>query len=477
VLGVLIVFVATREDIDDDVHNLLHEMAQIASIAFDQHHLMRKLVEQAQYDPLTQLPNRSLLGDRLRQAMLEAGRKGHFVAVILLDLDEFKLINDTLGHNAGDQLLTEVAGRLQECLRAADTVARFGGDEFVVVVPITDAANATEVAERILNQLQSRFRILEREIAALPSIGISLFPQDGLTADNLIQAADTAMYTAKQAGKNQYRFFAESMNAQVARRLQIEAQLRDALEHEQLVLHYQPRVMLPDGDYYGAEALLRWEHPERGLLQPGEFLPIAEQSALIGVIDRYVLTRAIGQVARWQTAGHAFVISMNLSARLLNEEGFGADVARLIHDAGARPAGIELEITESGLMDETRQISDTLAALHDRGFRIAVDDFGTGYSSLSRLQEMPITTLKIDKSFVDDLGPDRRGAVIARSVQHLADGLGVRCLAEGIETDHQRRLLVELGCRVGQGFLVSGAVPPDELIDMLGHRFDAPDGA
>jgi diguanylate cyclase (GGDEF)-like protein/PAS domain S-box-containing protein len=481
VLGVLIVFVATREDIDDDVHNLLHEMAQIASIAFDQHHLMRKLVEQAQYDPLTQLPNRSLLGDRLRQAMLEAGRKGHFVAVILLDLDEFKLVNDTLGHNAGDQLLTEVAGRLQECLRAADTVARFGGDEFVVVVPITDAANATEVAERILNQLQSRFRILEREIAALPSIGISLFPQDGLTADNLIQAADTAMYTAKQAGKNQYRFFAESMNAQVARRLQIEAQLRDALEHEQLVLHYQPRVMLPDGDYYGAEALLRWEHPERGLLQPGEFLPIAEQSALIGVIDRYVLTRAIGQVARWQTAGHAFVISMNLSARLLNEEGFGADVARLIHDAGARPAGIELEITESMVMQDFAHATRQLRDLKERcpGLRVALDDFGAGYSSLKYLRELPIDTLKIDRSFINDLDTcdlADTGRAIAKTIVELGQNLGMNVIAEGVETPTQVEVLLSIGCHEAQGFWFARPMAADAFAPAL-DTDPAPDTA
>ncbi|MEF8833781.1 MAG: EAL domain-containing protein, partial [Halofilum sp. (in: g-proteobacteria)] len=479
VLGVLIVFVATREDIDEDVRNLLHEMAQIASITFDQHHLMRKLVEQAQYDTLTQLPNRSLLGDRLRQAMLDAGRKGGFVAVILLDLDEFKLVNDTLGHGAGDQLLTEVAARLQNCLRAADTVARFGGDEFVVVVPIADAANATEVAERILQQLQPRFHIHNREIAALPSIGISLFPQDGQTADNLIQAADTAMYTAKRAGKNQYRYFAESMNDQVATRLQIEAQLRDALEHGQLILHYQPRVKLPDGDYYGTEALLRWEHPERGLLPPAEFLPIAEQSALIGEIDRYVLARAIRHVAGWHAAGHRIMVSINLSARLLNQEGFGAEVARLIEEAGARPTGIELEITESMVMQDFARATRQLRDLKERcpGLRIALDDFGSGYSSLQYLRELPIDTLKIDRSFVADL--DTRdladtGRAIAKTIVELGQNLGMRVIAEGVETPTQADVLLSIGCHEAQGFWFARPMAADALVAAL-EEGPAPD--
>lgn len=472
VLGVLIVFVAVREDIDDGVRNVLHEMSQITSIAFDQHHLMRKLVEQAQYDPLTQLPNRSLLGDRLRQTMLDAGRKGHFVAVILLDLDEFKLVNDTLGHNAGDQLLTEVAARLQDCLRAADTVARFGGDEFVAVVPIARAEDATEVAERILNRLQPRFRISDREIAALPSIGISLFPQDGLTADNLIQAADTAMYTAKHSGKNQYRYFAESMNDQVAERLQVEAQLRDALEHEQLILHYQPRVKLPEGDYYGAEALLRWEHPERGLLQPGEFLPIAEQSALIGEIDRYVLAHAIRQVAQWQAAGHDIVVSMNLSARLLNGEGFGADVARLIHEAGARPAGIELEITESMVMQDFAHATRQLRDLRERcpGLRVALDDFGAGYSSLQYLRELPIDTLKIDRSFVADLDTcdaADTGRAIAKTIVELGQNLGMYVIAEGVETPTQVEVLLSIDCHEAQGYWFARPMPADAFAATL----------
>ena len=477
VLGVLIVFVARRGDIDDDVRNLLHELAQITSIAFDQHRLMQKLVEQAQYDPLTQLPNRSLLDDRLRQTMLDAGRKGRFVTVILLDLDEFKLVNDTLGHKAGDQLLTEVAVRLQDCLRAGDTVARFGGDEFVAVVPIAHAEDATEVAERILNRLQPRFRIQDREIAAQPSIGISLFPQDGLSADNLIQAADTAMYTAKHAGKNQYRYFAESMNDQVTERLQIEAQLRDALEQGQLVLHYQPRVRLTDGHYYGAEALLRWEHPQRGLLRPGEFLQIAEQSALIGEIDRYVLAYAIRQVAEWQAAGHDIVVSINLSAQLLNREGFGAYVARLIDEAGAGPAGIELEITESMVMQDFAHATRQLRDLRERcpGLRIALDDFGSGYSSLQYLRELPIDTLKIDRSFVADLDTcdaADTGRAIAKTIVELGQNLGMYVIAEGVETPTQVEALLSIDCHEAQGFWFARAMPVSQFADTIGEAGD-----
>jgi predicted signal transduction protein with EAL and GGDEF domain len=349
----------------------------------------------------------------------------------------------------------------------------------VAVVPIAEAADATDVAERILNQLQPRFRIQGREIAALPSIGISLFPQDGLTADNLIQAADTAMYTAKHAGKNQYRYFAESMNDQVAERLQVEAQLRDALEREQLVLHFQPRVTLPGGAYYGAEALLRWAHPERGLLQPGEFLPIAEQSVLISDIDRYVLSHAIRQIAQWQAAGHELVVSMNLSARLVNEEGFGAEVARLIHEAGAKPTGIELEITESMVMQDFAHATRQLRDLRERcpGLRVALDDFGAGYSSLQYLRELPIDTLKIDRSFVADLDTcdvADTGRAIAKTIVELGQNLGMHVIAEGVESPTQVEVLLSIGCHEAQGFWFSRPVAADAFAAALAGAPDHP---
>jgi diguanylate cyclase (GGDEF)-like protein len=440
-------------------------------------------------DSLTDLPNRNALIERL-DALLDDSMTDRNVAVLFIDLDHFKIINDALGHVAGDTVLRQAAQRLQQIVRPEDFVARQGGDEFIVVMaepprsrewreataaPNGFAEAAVAMGERLVERLGEPLIVegYERRIGA--SIGISLYPAHAPDASGLIDAADTAMYSAK-GDDTHVRIYSEGISARRQRRLTLEGRLHAALEREEFRLHYQPVFDLVTGDIEGVEALLRWPQADGGFISPGEFMPVAEETGLIEPLGEWVLRTAVTQRADWLRAGHDLLMAVNVSVQQLkNTEAVEGLLAAIGH--AVDPKRIELEITESGLMDETRQISDTLAALHDRGFRIAVDDFGTGYSSLSRLQEMPITTLKIDKSFVDDLGPDRRGAVIARSVQHLADGLGVRCLAEGIETDHQRRLLVELGCRVGQGFLVSGAVPPDELIDMLGHRFDAPDGA
>ena len=468
VLGLLIVFVAHSAEIDDEVHSLLREMGQMTSIAFEQHRLAQRLVEQAQYDPLTRLPNRILLADRLQQVMLDAGRNDYPVGVLLLDLDEFKLVNDTLGHSAGDTLLTEVAARLQDCMRSSDTVARFGGDEFVVVVPLREVTEATEIAERILRALQPRVRVKNRELVAHPSIGISLFPQDGLTADNLLQAADTAMYAAKQSGKNQYSYFAESMNQQVSERLRIEAQLRDAIERDQLELHYQPRVGLTDGAIRGAEALLRWQHPDRGLLAPGAFLPVAEQTSLIGEIDQYVLRTVAAQIAAWRGGGRRILVSANLSARDLHRDGFGADVAGIIEDSGAQPTDIELEITESVVMQDVERATRQLRDLKERapGLRVAIDDFGSGYSSLQYLRQLPIDTLKIDRAFIADLnapGAERTARAITKTVVDLGHNLDLHVIAEGVETREQADTLLELGCHEAQGYWFAHPLPREDF--------------
>jgi diguanylate cyclase (GGDEF)-like protein/PAS domain S-box-containing protein len=472
-LGVLAVFAAESHSIDDKTRMLLHEMAQIASIAFDQHGLMQKLVQQAQYDPLTDLPNRTLLQDRLRQLLLDAQRHGHTVATLMLDLDDFKLVNDTLGHAAGDRLLHKVAGRLLECVRGGDTVARFGGDEFVLAVPLKSAGDATALAERILARLHPAIHIDEQELLVRTSIGISIYPQDGETPDQLIQAADTAMYSAKQAGRNQFRYFAESMNQRFAGRLRIERQLRAALERNELALFYQPRVALDGREIYGAEVLLRWQHPERGLLGPGEFLPIAEQSSLIGEIDRYVLEHATREVARWQQAGHELVISINVSARLLDQADFGALVARLVHESGARPAGLELEITEGILMQDFEHATQQLEALKQQapGLRLALDDFGSGYSSLQYLRQLPIDTLKIDRTFVADLDHPVLGATgraIVKTIVELGHSLGMQVVAEGVETAAQIEALMEIGCDDAQGFWFSPAVEGASFVTRVG---------
>jgi len=467
-LGLLLLFVAQRGEIDPEVHTLMSEIGQMSAVAFEQHRLAQRLIEQAQYDPLTQLPNRNRLSDRLQQVMLDAGRGDHPLAVLLLDLDEFKLINDTLGHGAGDRLLLEVASRLQECMRASDTVARFGGDEFVVVAPLRTNADATDVAERVLSALQPPIYLGHREVMARPSIGISLFPQDGLTGDSLLQAADTAMYDAKQAGKNQYSYFAESMNAQVSERLQIEAQLRAALEREELLLYYQPRVSLPEGGIQGAEGLARWQHPERGLLSPGAFLPVAERSTLIGDIDRYVLNSAAAQAAHWHAAGIELLVSLNLSARDLHRDGFGADVAATLERFAAAPAAIELEITESMVMQDVERATRQLRDLKARapGLRVAIDDFGSGYSSMQYLRQLPIDTLKIDRSFVMDLdtaGAEQTARAIAKTIVELGHNLGLHVIAEGVETQAQADTLYALGCVAAQGFWFHHPYPSDDL--------------
>lgn len=469
VLGVLAAFAAQADTFDLATTELLREMAQIASIAIEQHRLSEELLRQAQYDTLTELPNRALLSDRLEHAIQEAERDEHLVGVLLLDLDEFKLVNDSLGHSAGDQLLQEVALHLRDCLRAGDTVARLGGDEFVLVVPLHQEADyCNDIAERVLATLQRPIRIADHEVTARPSIGVSMYPQDGRTAEALLQAADTAMYAAKHAGKNRYRYFAESMNRQVSARLQIESELQDALAHEQLELHYQPRVALDTGMISGAETLLRWRHPERGLLLPGEFIQVAERGPLISDIDRLVLNHAAERVAAWQRERRNLLLSVNLSARELHADGFAAEVARILERFGVDPSGLEIEITESMLMYDFERASRQLLDLKERapGLNVAIDDFGSGYSSLNYLRHLPIDTLKIDRSFVVELaGAAETGtaAAIAKTIVELAHNLHMTVVAEGVEHLDQLRVLRGFGCEEAQGFLFDRALPVEEF--------------
>jgi len=468
-LGVLAAFVTAGRSVDRESVGLLREIAQIASIAKEKHRLSEELRRQAHYDSLTDLPNRALLTDRLGHAMHEADRGGYSVGVLLLDLDEFKLVNDSLGHGAGDELLRAVAARLENCVRGADTVARLGGDEFVLVVPLAGGEDyCLDVADRLVQSLREPFQAAGREVSARPSVGVSLYPQDGRTTEALLMAADTAMYAAKHAGKDQFRFFTESMNRRVSERLRVESELRDALRSDELELHYQPRMCLARAGLRGAEALLRWRHPEQGLLTAGEFIDIAERSPLMSEIDQVVLDQASQRLAAWQRAGRRMVLSVNLSARELNAEGFAGQVARTLEAAGVDASGLELEITESMLMRDHERSRRQLAELKERapGIRIAIDDFGSGYSSLNYLRQLPIDTLKIDRSFVADLeGADQAtAAAIIRTIVEFGRSLALTVVAEGVETEGQVRRLREYGCNQAQGFLYAPALPV-ELFD------------
>ncbi len=457
VLAVLAAFTTSVHNDRRGDTPLLNEMAQIASIAIEQDRLAQELVHQAQYDALTDLPNRTLLSDRLERGIVDARRSDQELAVLLLDLDEFKLVNDTLGHSAGDELLKQVAARLRNCVRDRDTVARLGGDEFVISVPLREELDATDVAERVLASLQASVQVAGRDVTARPSIGISVFPQDGESTEALMQAADTAMYAAKHAGKNRYRYFAETMNAQVSERLRLEAELRTALAEDQLELYYQPQIALSGRNLVGAEALLRWNHPERGPLAPGQFLPVAERGPLIGQIDRYVLRAAAHVLAEWQAAGEDIILAANISARELHAADFGAEVAQVLADTGVDPNGLELEITESMLMVDFQHASRQLIDLKARapGLRIAIDDFGSGYSSLNYLRHLPIDTLKVDRAFVADIdAPESADTAraIVRTIVELGRSLGLTVIAEGVETTTQADLMQELGCHTAQGY-------------------------
>jgi diguanylate cyclase (GGDEF)-like protein len=473
-LGVITAFSTTALDPAGTTGDLLHELAQTASIAIEQQRLSAALRRQAHYDPLTELPNRTLLSDRLEQAIRDAQRGSHPVGVLLLDLDEFKLINDSLGHSAGDCVLQEVATRLRGCLRAGDTVARLGGDEFVVVVPLKrDRHFGADVAERIIEALQPKVHVTGHRVDARPSIGISLYPQDGQTSEALLQAADTAMYAAKQSGRNRYSYFSPSLDRQVARRMETESALRLAFQDGQLELHYQPRIAMATGAVSGAEALLRWNHPERGLLSAADFLPVAEASPLMSEIDRFVLGEAARRLAAWQHGGHRLTLSVNIGARDWYCEGFEIEVARALEEAGADAADLELEINEGTLMRADERACRRLVALKERapGLRVAIGDFGSLYSSLNCLRRFPIDAIKMDRSLAAGVdGGDNAvvDAAFVKTIVELGGNLGLAITAQGVERAAQADVLFRCGCREAQGLLYGAALPVGEFESRLG---------
>jgi len=433
--------------------------------------LEEQLVHRAFHDPLTNLANRALLTDRLEHALARAGRQGQPVGVLLLDLDDFKVVNDSLGHQAGDLLLQEVAARVHRCLRAGDTAARLGGDEFAVLLEtVASSDEALAVAERLSGALRLPVEVNGRELTVGVSIGLALATAASDRADDLLRRADLALYRAKADGKGTYALFDPSLEARALERLELESDLRLALQRGELHLVYQPILTLDDGRIGEVEALLRWQHPRRGLVPPAACIPVAEETGLIVPIGQWVLEEACRQVRAWQDqypTAPPLVVSVNLSGRQFQHPGLVADVARTLETSGIDPHCLKLEITESVLMCDVESAVATCAALKELGVQLAIDDFGTGYSSLSQLKRFPFDTLKIDRSFVDGLGRDEQDMAIVRSVVLLAKTLRLSVTAEGIETPVQEAELRSLGCERGQGYLFARPQTPAAMSQLL----------
>ncbi len=424
----------------------------------------------AEHDALTGLPNRLLLRERAEQALLHARRHGHCTALLFIDLDRFKVINDTLGHKTGDILLEQVAGRLRGCMREEDTVARQGGDEFVMVLTqLTELRDAGTVAQKIQKTFSQAFKFDAYEFHISPSIGISVFPGDGDSVDTLMKNADIAMYHAKRAGGNGYHYYTAQMNARAFERLTVEHALRQALDNQEITLHYQPQLDLASGRITGIEALARWQHPQMGWIPPDIFIPIAEECGLIAPLGEWVLREACRQINHWRAAGHTELrMAVNLSARQFTQGTLPAILGAVLRDCGTDPAALELEVTESVLMQHTEDNITTLKHLHDMGMLIAMDDFGTGYSSLSYLKRFPIDKLKIDRAFIRDLPTDTDDAAITTAIIAMARSLNLGVIAEGVETAEQLAFLQGLNCDGIQGYHLSRPLPAAEC----GHFLD-----
>ncbi len=434
----------------------------------------RKLAEErmlhlAHHDTLTGLPNRSLISDRLELAIAQARRNDGSVLVAFIDLDGFKLVNDGLGHNAGDELLKVVAERMTACLRAGDTVGRFGGDEFVLLLTETgEVADAAQVLERVREQVLRSISLCGQDVQVSCSIGVAVYPHDGDDAETLLMHADAAMYRAKDMGKNNCQFYTCEMNEHIEEKLALLEGLRCALDEGQFRLLYQPKVDLRDGRVFGVEALVRWDHPQHGVIGPDRFIPLAEESGMIVALGDWVLRTACAQNRAWQLAGvEPLRISVNVSPRQFEEQGLVQRVAGALADSGLAAEWLELEVTEGVIMRDLPQAVAKMAEVRAMGVSLSIDDFGTGYSSLSALKSFPISTLKIDKSFVRDLGRNAGDEAIASSIIGLAHRLKLRVIAEGVETEQQRSFLRENGCDEMQGYLFSRPVSPEQLLKLL----------
>jgi diguanylate cyclase (GGDEF)-like protein/PAS domain S-box-containing protein len=470
VVGIFAMYAKELREPTDAEIALVDVATRIAGIAIERKLAEDRIQFMADHDALTGLPNRTLLGDRLSQAVLRARRYDHWVTVLFVDLDNFKLVNDSLGHNAGDELLRTVAGRMVGCVTATDTVARLGGDEFVVV--LSDQPRSADAISRVVKKIQSAIaepvRLEGHELRVTSSIGIVNYPDDGVDTDTLMANADAAMYRAKDIGRDNVQFYTPELNTKVQEEFLLQEELRNALARSEFVLHYQPQVDLRTGRVFAAEALIRWNHPTLGIVPPIKFIPLAEETGLIVSLGDWVLREACRQNKVWQNAGlRPMSVSVNVSARQFRERDLVSRAAEALKESGLEAKYLELELTESLIMQDVELAIATMKELRGLGIQLSIDDFGTGYSSLSALKTFPVSRLKIDKSFIDGIPADENDKVVAGAVISLGQTLNLRVIAEGVETEEQAAFLRNVNCDEMQGFLFSKPLPAQEIEELL----------
>jgi diguanylate cyclase (GGDEF)-like protein/PAS domain S-box-containing protein len=476
VFGVIELFSAEPLQADEALSQLLKSLSAQIGQCFQRKHAEDQLRFIATHDPLTGLPNRAMFNERLRHALHQGVRYNRGLAVMFIDIDRFKVVNDTLGHSAGDRLLQNCAKRLTECLRESDIVARLGGDEFVVMIEnFAGPRDAIAVAQKILNGLVKPFFVDGQEFLMSASIGISTFPDDGADMEALVKNADIAMYRAKDQGRNNYQFYSAQMNKHTFERLAMESSLRRAVERNEFLLHYQPKLDLRNGAISGVEALVRWNHPDWGMVSPAQFIPLAEETGLIVQIGEWVLKTACEQSRQWRDQGIPGVrVAVNLSARQFAQKTLLRDIAKTIAESGLTPESLELEITESLVMQNAEHATETLQKLKAMGIILSIDDFGTGYSSLAYLKRFPIDCIKVDRSFIKDIPIDPDDMAITKGVIALGHSLRLKVIAEGVETVEQRDFLQANGCDEFQGFFFSKPLPAEEVTTLLRNHMQKP---
>lgn len=477
VMGSFAIYYQDVRGPNDEQRGLIATAVHLAGIAIDRARAEARIQYMAHHDDLTGLPNRSLLQDRIDAAIALSGRRRSRTAVLMIDLDRFKHVNDSLGHQIGDAMLKEVAARLQRCVRSSDTIARLGGDEFVINLPeVGFDTTASTVAAKVLHELEAPFYIRNQSLKLGASIGISLYPEDGDNAHDLLRTADTAMYSAKKSGRGQYCYFTHELNRAAHEHLVLLSQLQHAIHHDEFELFYQPLYRLSDHRLTGAEALLRWNHPDRGLLAPGAFMYLLEEHGLMVDVGHWVLQRACEQAADWHRQGLTCRVSVNLAADQFYRGHLLHSVKAALLDSGLAPGQLMLEFTETVLLHHSDRIIDIMHQLKGLGVQLSLDDFGTGYSSLSYLHRFPVDQLKIDRSFVSEMDAHPGARNIVTSIIQLTESLGIQSVAEGLETASQQQALARLKCDYGQGYRLGHPMPVQDFLRALARDAPHPGG-